>query len=77
MAANSVTVPQVFLPTTFCSYKRTISLASLTCEGCDFRPISEPDQRIDDARQAMSEEKSGPVKTGLTGLAGTALPYYD
>ena len=28
---------------------------------------------IGDARQATSEGKSGPVETGLTGLAGTAL----
>ena len=27
------------LPSTFRSYKRTISLASFTCEGCGFRPI--------------------------------------
>ena len=28
---------------------------------------------IGDARQASSEGKSGPVETGLTGLAATAL----
>jgi len=29
---------------------------------------------IGNARQATSEEKSGPVETGLTGLAAMALP---
>ena len=33
------------LPTTFCSYKRMISLASFTCEGCGFRLISKLDQK--------------------------------
>ena len=35
------------LPTTLRSYKRTISLASFTCEGCGFRPISEQDRKAD------------------------------
>jgi len=33
------------LPTTFCSYKRTISLANFTCEGCGFWPISKLDRK--------------------------------
>ena len=33
------------LPTTFRSYRRTISLASFTCEGCGFRPISKLDRK--------------------------------
>ena len=37
----------VSLPTTFLSYKRTISLASFTCEGCSFRPISKLDRKAD------------------------------
>ena len=28
------------------------------------------------AKEATGEEKSGPVETGLTGLAATALHYY-
>ena len=33
------------LPTTFRFYKRMISLASFTCEGCGFRPISKLDRK--------------------------------
>ena len=48
MAANSATeLPRVFLPTTFYSYKRTISLASFTCEGCGFWTISKLDRKAD------------------------------
>ena len=37
----------VSLPRTFHSYKRTISLASFTCEGCGFWPISKLDRKAD------------------------------
>ena len=36
------TVSRVFVLTTVRSYKRTISLVSLTLEGCGFRPPNEP-----------------------------------